>query len=89
MLIPTDFDTSLLVDEKDRVQKLALTDIHPNRSQPRKHFEEQALQELAQSIKQYGILQPIIVSPEDDNNSYKIVAGERRWRAAAKAGLDK
>lgn len=84
-LIPTDFDQSILLEEKDRIQKLFISDIQTNSGQPRKHFDETALQELAQSIKQYGVLQPIIVKPEA--NGYQLVAGERRWRAAKLAGL--
>ena len=59
--------------------------IEPNRVQPRKKFDEDALQELSESIKQYGILQPLLVS--DKKDYYEIVAGERRWRAAKMAGL--
>ena len=64
---------------------LKLSQIEPNRKQPRKKFEEGALEELAQSIRQYGIIEPIVVCKRDDY--YEIVAGERRWRAAKKAGL--
>ena len=62
-----------------------ITMIEPNREQPRKKFDEDALQELSESIKQYGILQPLLVS--DKKDYYEIVAGERRWRAAKMAGL--
>lgn len=61
--------------------------IEPNRQQPRKKFEEEGLEELASSIREYGIVQPIIVRKEGD--SYSIIAGERRWRAAKIAGLTK
>jgi len=67
-----------------------LIDIHkiePNRDQPRKMFEEEALEELADSIRQYGILQPLLVQKKEDY--YAIIAGERRWRAARLAGLKK
>lgn len=84
-LIPTDFDSSLLIDSNGRVQKLFINDIEPNPEQPRRHFEQTALDELAASIKRYGILQPLIVSPKQDK--YILVAGERRWRAAKIAGL--
>ena len=60
--------------------------VEPNRSQPRKQFDEDALLELSESIKQYGILQPLLVS--DKNGYYEIIAGERRWRAAKLAGLE-
>lgn len=66
-----------------RMMKLSM--IEPNREQPRKKFDEDALQELADSIKQYGVLQPLLVS--DKKDYYEIVAGERRWRAAKLAGL--
>lgn len=59
--------------------------VEPNRNQPRKEFDKNALSELANSIKQYGILQPIIVQKNED--MYEIIAGERRWRAAKEAGL--
>ena len=85
VLIPTDFDESILTDSHDRVQKLFITDIRPNAEQPRRAFDKQALDELAASIKRYGILQPLIVSPTKDG--YGLVAGERRWRAAQIAGL--
>ena len=64
---------------------LKLTEVEPNRDQPRKRFDEEALEELADSIKRYGLIQPIIVTKQQ--NYYQIVAGERRWRAAKKAGL--
>ncbi len=60
-------------------------DVEPNREQPRKQFDEDALMELAESIKQYGVLQPLLVS--DKKDYYEIIAGERRWRAAKLAGL--
>ena len=62
-----------------------ITKVEPNRNQPRKVFNEDALMELAESIKQYGVLQPLLVSAKDDY--YEIIAGERRWRAAKMAGL--
>ena len=64
---------------------LKITDIEPNREQPRKHFDEDALLELSDSIKQFGIIQPLIVHKKEDH--YEIIAGERRWRAAKMAGL--
>ncbi|HZK38588.1 MAG TPA: ParB/RepB/Spo0J family partition protein [Clostridia bacterium] len=66
--------------------KLKLMDIEPNRDQPRKNFDEEALSELAQSIADHGIIQPILVRPLADGG-YQLVAGERRWRAARLAGL--
>lgn len=84
-LIPQNFDAGLLVDESERVQQLAVTVLAPNPEQPRTVFDETALNELADSIKQYGIIQPLVVTPVDDG--YHIIAGERRWRAAKIAGL--
>lgn len=66
-------------------QFLKTSQIEPNKDQPRKKFDEEAIEELANSIRQYGIIQPIIVCKKDDY--YQIIAGERRWRAAKKAGL--
>lgn len=85
-LIPTDFDPSLLIDSKDRVQKVLVSKIAPNPDQPRRHFDQQALNELAESLRQYGVLQPLIVVPLPDN-TYRLVAGERRWRAAQIAAI--
>ena len=62
-----------------------IEEIIPNRSQPRKHFDESKLQELAESIKEKGILEPLIVRKTDQG--YELIVGERRWRAAQKAGL--
>lgn len=73
------------VVEKPVEQKIKLSLIEPNREQPRKNFDEEALQELSDSIKQYGIIQPLVVKKNADY--YEIIAGERRWRAAKMAGL--
>ena len=64
-----------------------ITKVEPNREQPRKKFDEDALLELAESIKQFGVLQPLLVQERDDY--YEIIAGERRWRAAKMAGVKK
>jgi ParB family chromosome partitioning protein len=85
-LISDDFDKSLLLTPEDRIEQIPLQQLHPNPHQPRQHFDETALQELAASIKRHGIVQPLIVSPADKGN-YSLVAGERRWRAAKLAGL--
>lgn len=85
-LLPQNFDASLLTDE-DRIKKIAIDKVRPNASQPRTHFDEEALQQLASSIKQFGILQPLVVTPLPGGN-YEIIAGERRWRASKLAGLD-
>jgi len=84
-LIPQTLDTNLLVEDNERVQKLAVTALTPNPEQPRTVFDEEALADLAASIRQYGIIQPLVVAPSD--NGYHIIAGERRWRAAKTAGL--
>ena len=73
--------------EKAGALEIKISAIEPNRSQPRKKFEEDALIELSESIKQYGVLQPLLVS--DKKDYYEIIAGERRWRAAKLAGLKK
>lgn len=73
------------VVEKPVEQKLKLSLIEPNQSQPRKKFDEEGLKELADSIKTYGVLQPLIVQKKKDH--YEIIAGERRWRAAKMAGI--
>ena len=68
--------------------KLSLSDIIPNRYQPRKNFDEESLEELSNSIKERGVIQPIIVRKSKlENTKYEIKAGERRWLAARKAGL--
>ena len=72
-------------DTKDAVS-IRLSDIEPNREQPRKNFDEEALSELAESISKHGLIQPIVVRPQA-NGSYRIIAGERRWRACRMAGL--
>ena len=67
--------------------KLSISDLYPNKFQPRKIFDENSLNDLEKSIKQRGIIQPIIVRKSDENSKYEIIAGERRWLAAQKAGL--
>ncbi|MDY5496684.1 MAG: ParB/RepB/Spo0J family partition protein [Anaerobutyricum sp.] len=66
-------------------QKVNINEIEPNKNQPRKQFDEDAIDELADSIRQYGVIQPLIVQKKD--NYYEIIAGERRWRACKKAGI--
>ncbi len=70
----------------DTVQQLRITDVEPRSDQPRKHFDREQLQLLANSISQHGVIQPIIVT-ENQNGTYSIIAGERRWRASKIAGL--
>lgn len=73
------------LQEGEIVQNLKVIEVEPNRNQPRKKFDEEALSELAESIKRYGLIQPIVVTKKEDY--YEIIAGERRWRASKKAGL--
>lgn len=70
---------------KEVEKTLKITELEPNSNQPRKFFEEDPLQELSDSIKEFGVIQPIVVTPKD--GYYEIIAGERRWRAARMAGL--
>lgn len=88
--IKNDLETGLDVHIKEQASKdyLLLSQIKPRNDQPRKIFNEVSLEELTQSIKSKGVIQPIIVRPTD-NGSYEIIVGERRWRAAKKAGLEK
>ena len=73
------------IQENDVLKNLKVVDIEPNRDQPRKNFDQEALEELAQSIKEYGLIQPIVVTKKE--GYYSIIAGERRWRASKIAGL--
>ncbi|HEX8350356.1 MAG TPA: ParB/RepB/Spo0J family partition protein, partial [Hymenobacter sp.] len=88
-LLPQNYDNSLLLSDEDRILKVTLSKVIPNSDQPRTHFDEEALQQLAASIKQFGILQPLVVTPHSNSGEYMIIAGERRWRASAIAGLEK
>ena len=73
------------MQENDTLKTLKITEVEPNRDQPRKRFDQETLEELAQSIKEYGLIQPIVVTKKE--NYYSIVAGERRWRSSKIAGL--
>ncbi len=73
--------------ESSQIKEIMLQDIFPNPDQPRRNFDEEKLNELAESIKEHGLLQPILVKPE--GNRYYIIAGERRYRASKLAGLDR
>ena len=73
------------IQENDTLKNLKVNEVEPNKDQPRKRFDQEALEELAQSIKEYGLIQPIVVTKKD--GYYSIVAGERRWRASKIAGL--
>lgn len=79
-LIPEDQNTS-----SHGVSRLPIDDVFPNKNQPRTTFDKEKLEELASSIKEHGVIQPIVVSKEGDG--YMIIAGERRWRASKMAGL--
>jgi ParB family chromosome partitioning protein len=85
-LLPQTFDKTLVLEPGEKVQKLPVNKLRAGGFQPRKHFDQTALNELAASIKRYGIVQPLVVSPAN-GGVYDIVAGERRWRAAQIAGL--
>ena len=91
LLIPNTVGETKKEKEKSKTKEAAgqvvvkITQVEPNREQPRKNFDEDSLQELADSIKQFGLLQPILVQDKEDH--YEIIAGERRWRAAKLAGL--
>ena len=85
-LFPSNVNVDVLSsDSKDVIVELKINDVEPNVNQPRKIFDDEKLTELADSIKEHGVIQPIIVSKKDDY--YQIIAGERRWRASKKAGL--
>ena len=73
------------VQDWEKIQKIKIIDIEPNKNQPRRNFDQEAIEELAESIKVYGVIQPIIVKKRE--GYYEIIAGERRWRASKKAGL--
>jgi ParB family chromosome partitioning protein len=85
-LIPQDVDASLLVDQGERIQQLVHAKVMPNPDQPRTVFDESMIYELAESIRRYGIVQPLVVTPSVAGQ-YIIIAGERRWRAAKVANL--
>jgi len=92
-LIPTElldesFDPTAQQDSQvSDLRQIKVSEISADPNQPRRHFDEVSLAELTESVRQHGILQPIVVTPK--NGGYEIVAGERRWRAAVRAGLDK
>ncbi len=85
-LFSTNIESSVEeIKDGEKIENLKLIDVEPNKNQPRQVFDNEKIEELAESIKEYGVIQPIIVTKEE--NHYKIVAGERRWRAAKKAGI--
>ena len=72
--------------DADQLREIDVDRILPNSHQPRKHFDEEALNDLANSIREHGVVQPIVVRPLDDG-FFQLIAGERRWRASQRAGL--
>ena len=83
------FDDNLVESKKGAGEMLKISSVEPRRDQPRKTFERESLEALAESVQKYGVLQPIIVRPNQIiDDTYEIIAGERRWRAAKLAGLD-
>jgi ParB family chromosome partitioning protein len=84
-LLSTNIVEEEKIQEGEVIQNLKVIEVEPNKEQPRRIFDEESIEELASSIKEYGVIQPIIVTKQNDY--YQIVAGERRWRASKKAGL--
>ncbi len=84
-LITDELESKIIEQNKHGVLSVSINKVEPNVNQPRKAFDDDALEDLADSIKQYGIIQPLLVS--DRKTHYEIIAGERRWRAAKKAGI--
>ena len=85
---PVKIEKTEKTEPKGAVLELKISEVEPNSSQPRNIFDDEALSSLSESIKEYGVLSPIFVS-KNENGFYKIIAGERRWRAAKRAGLKK
>jgi ParB family chromosome partitioning protein len=85
-LLPSDFDKQALLNRGEHIEQLPVGQLQANPHQPRRHFDDTALAELASSIKRHGIVQPLVVTPVK-NGKYTLVAGERRWRAAQLAQL--
>lgn len=84
-LIPSD-TTAVAIGDQPRLEDIAVGSIEPNPLQPRVHFDEEAIAELAESVREIGVLQPVLVRPLA-NGTFQLIAGERRWRAATRAGL--
>lgn len=85
-LIPSDSTAAAAPGDQPRLEDIAVSAIEPNPLQPRLHFDEEALAELAESVREIGVLQPVLVRPLGDG-TFQLIAGERRWRAATRAGL--
>lgn len=88
-LIPSSLDVTEVASPGESVRKIAIDKLITNPDQPRKSFDQKMLKELADSIKQHGIIQPIVVTPHTKQGTYRIVAGERRYRASILAGVEK
>lgn len=86
-LIPAGFDIADVAAPSEQIKQVAIKKVYPNSEQPRKYFDESALNDLAESIKSHGIIQPLVVTPQGEK--FRIVAGERRYRASLLAGLEK
>jgi len=84
---PLELNKEVKTDEKSEYLSISISDLAPNKFQPRTHFSKEKIEELTQSIKTNGLIQPIIVRHNNQNNNYEIIAGERRWLAAQNAGL--
>ena len=88
-LLPQNFDDTLLLSSSDKIEKIPVDNLVANIYQPRQEFDKESIKQLSNSIKKYGVLQPIVVTKSKGSNSYMIIAGERRWRASQLVGLDK
>ena len=86
-LIPADASSASADSDQPRLEELPVGSIVPNPHQPRVHFDEESLAELAASVREIGVLQPVLVRPAGEHGTYELIAGERRWRAARRAGL--
>jgi len=84
---PGETDSTGIGDEAAILVDIPVADIPPNPHQPRVHFDEESLSELTASVQQIGVLQPVLVRPSQSGTGYELIAGERRWRAAGRAGL--
>lgn len=87
-LLPQNFDDALLLQPTDTIEKIEVSKLAANKYQPRQEFDDEGLKQLAASIKRYGVLQPLVVTAIE-GGVYMIIAGERRWRAAQLAGLER
>lgn len=86
-LLPIGFNVGSIAEPGEKIVQVIIGHITPNKNQPRKSFDPQSLNELADSIKEHGVIQPLIITTKNDNDTHEIVAGERRWRASKIAGL--